>query len=102
MMEFAGEPGQNTTGAAVGGFEISSSSYLAAGHSVKQDSRFLNRRTRNVFVAAADKATSRVSVNWLTSYEEGDGTTSTPRCHLSLRQRVCSSLVGRSIFIIRK
>lgn len=79
MMEFAGEPGQNTTGAAVGGFEISSSSYLAAGHSVKQDSRFLNRRTRNVFVAAADKATSRVSVNWLTSYEEGDGTTSTPQ-----------------------
>lgn len=79
VMEFSGSSSQNITGAAAGGFELSASSYLTAGHSVLQNSSFLQNKTRNVFVAAADKATSQVTVNWLTSYAEGDGTTSTPQ-----------------------
>lgn len=78
ILTFPGEIGQNTTGAAVGGFEISDSSYLIAGHSVIQDESNLTRSTRNVFVAAMDKSTSEVTINWLTSYAEGEGTTSTP------------------------
>lgn len=79
VLEFPGTKGQNTTGASVGGFEISGSGYLIAGNSVVQDDNNLTRSTRNVFVAAVDKTTSAVSIHWLTSYEEGDGTTSTPQ-----------------------
>lgn len=78
VLAFPGETGQNTTGASAGGFEISDSSYLIAGNSVVQDENNLTRSTRNVFVAAVDKGTSKVTMNWLTSYAEGDGTTSTP------------------------
>ena len=79
VLTFPGATGQNATGAAAGGFEISDSSYLVAGHSVVQDESNLTRSTRNVFVASVDKATSAATMNWLTSYEEGDGTTSTPQ-----------------------
>lgn len=79
VLSFPGASGNNTTGAAVGGFELSDTSYLVAGHSVVQDESNLTRSTRNVFVAAVDKSTSEVTVNWLTTYGEGDGTTSTPQ-----------------------
>jgi len=79
ILKFPGAVGQNVTGAAVGGFELSASSYLTAGHSVVQNDKNLTNTTRNVFVAATDKATSAVTLNWLTSYAEGDGTTSTPQ-----------------------
>ena len=79
VLTFPGAVGTNKTGAAAGGFEISDTSYLVAGHSVVQDESNLTRSTRNVFVAAVDKTTSAVTTNWLTSYEEGDGTTSTPQ-----------------------
>ncbi len=78
IMTFPGEIGENTTGASVGGFEISNSSYLIAGNSVVQDENNLTRTTKNIFVAAVDKNTSEVKTNWITNYEEGDGTTSTP------------------------
>ena len=78
VMAFPGSAGDNITGASVGGFEISDSAYLVAGNSVVQDSEYRTRTTRNVFVAAVDKDTSTVQTNWLTSYEEGDGTVSTP------------------------
>lgn len=78
VLEFPGESGYNATGASVGGFEISDSSYFVAGNSVVQDEQNLSRTTRNVFVAAVDKSTSEVTMNWITDYEEGDGTTSTP------------------------
>lgn len=62
--------GDNKTGASVGAFEISDTSYLAAGN------RALEGKLggiRNVFVAAADKNnTSQVKINWLTNYEEHD------------------------------
>ncbi|MBQ4058981.1 MAG: leucine-rich repeat domain-containing protein [Lachnospiraceae bacterium] len=79
VLAFPGEIGQNATGASVGGFEISNSKYLIAGNTVAQDDSNLTRTTRNVFVAAVDKETSTVSMNLLTSYDEGDGTTSTPQ-----------------------
>lgn len=79
VLEFPGNIGENSTGAAVGGFEISDTSYLIAGHSVVQDADNLTRKTRNVFVASVDKSTSQVELNWLTAYEEGDTTTSTPQ-----------------------
>lgn len=79
VLEFPGQIGQNATGASIGGFEISDSNYLIAGNSVVQDEDNLTRSTRNVFVAAVDKTTSAVSIKLLTSYEEGNGTTSTPQ-----------------------
>ena len=79
VLAFPGEIGHNTTGASIGGFEITDSSYLIAGNSVIQDDDNLTRTTRNIFVAAVDKNTNEISMNWLTNYEEGDGTTSTPQ-----------------------
>lgn len=79
VMSFPGETGENTTGASAGGFEISDTSYLAAGNSVVQDENNLSRKTRNIFVAAVDKSSMEVKTNWITDYAEGDGTTSTPQ-----------------------
>ena len=73
-----GAIGENATNATVGSFEISDSFYLVAGNSVIQDSSNLSRTTRNVYVAAVNKSTNAVTMNWITSYAEGDGTTSTP------------------------
>ena len=78
VMSFPGETGNNATGASVGAFEISSSSYLVAGNSVVQDSENTKRKTRNVFVAAVDKTTKEVTTNWLTNNAEGEATSSTP------------------------
>lgn len=78
-LPFTGKTGDNTTGASAGGFEVSSSSYLIAGNSVVQDENSTTRKTRNVFVAAVDKGTFEVTTNWLTSYEEGETTTTTPQ-----------------------
>lgn len=78
VLTFSGDIGENVTGASVGGFEISDSTYLIAGNSVIQDENNLTRTTRNVFVASVDKSTDAVTMNWFTNYEEGDGTTSTP------------------------
>lgn len=79
VMTFEGESGDNTTGASVGGFEISDDHYLVAANTVVQDSDFSSHKTRNVFVAAVDKSTSDVKINYLTNYAEGEGTTTTPQ-----------------------
>lgn len=82
VMEFpaGGVADNNYTGASIGGFEISDSSYLIAGNAVDMtnEDKFLTNKTRNVFVAAVDKNNNKVSTNWLTKYEEGDETASTP------------------------
>ena len=78
ILSFPGRTGENETGASVGGFEMSDSSWLVAGNSVIQDEMNLERETRNIFVASVDRNTDAVSVNWLTNYQEGDGTVSTP------------------------
>ena len=79
VMTFEGESGDNTTGVSVGGFEISDDHYLVAANTVVQDSDFSSHKTRNVFVAAVDKSTSDVKINYLTNYAEGEGTTTTPQ-----------------------
>lgn len=79
VMRFAGEAGNNTTGASVGGFEISDSKYIVAGNTVVQNDNFENAVTRNIFVAAVDKSTSEVSTTLITGYSEGEQTTTTPQ-----------------------
>ena len=79
VMTFEGKSGDNTTGASVGGFEISDDHYLVAANTVVQDSDFSSHKTRNVFVAAVDKSTSDVKINYLTNYAEGEETTTTPQ-----------------------
>lgn len=78
VLSFPGKIGENNTGASIGGFEISDSSYLIAGNSVIQDENNLSRTTRNVFVASVNKVSKEVTIHWLTNYEETNGTTSTP------------------------
>ena len=78
ILSFPGRTGENKTGASVGGFEMSGSSYLVAGNSVIQDEMNLKRETRNIFVASVDRYTDAVSVNWLTNYLEGEESVSTP------------------------
>ncbi len=78
VVAIPGGIGENVTGASVGGFEIAESSYLVAGNSVLQDNQNLSRATRNVFVAAVDKNSGNVTMNWLTRYSEGEKTVSTP------------------------
>ena len=78
LLGIAGDIGNNATGASVGGFEISATSYLVAGNSVVQDDQSASRRTRNVFVAAQDRSTNQVQLRWLTDYAEGETGASTP------------------------
>lgn len=79
VLKFKGEIGDNTTGASVGGFEISKDHYLVAANSSIQDDNFAKYKIRNVFVAAVDKSTSDVKINYLTNYDEGEETTKTPQ-----------------------
>ena len=78
VLKFPGSIGNNTTGASVGGFAVGKEYYLTAGNSVIQDGNNTSRRTNNIFVAAVSKESGEVLFQWLTEYEEGDGTTSTP------------------------
>lgn len=82
VMEFptGGAADNNYTGASIGGFEISDSSYLIAGNAIDMtdEDKFLTNETRNVFVAAVNKSSNEVSINRLTEYEEGEESASTP------------------------
>ena len=79
VMTFPGEIGNNTTGASIGGFQYSDTSYLMSGNSVIQDEENVTRKTRNIFVASVNKASDEVSLQWLTDYEEGEESASTPQ-----------------------
>ncbi|MEE1282604.1 MAG: Ig-like domain-containing protein [Acutalibacteraceae bacterium] len=76
ILTFPGESGDNYTGASIGGFEISSTSYLIAGNTVEQDDNYPNNKTRNIFVASITD--SQIKTNKITNYAEGEATTSTP------------------------
>lgn len=76
LMSFAGQTGDNYTGASVGGFEVSSSSYLVAGSS--EPSSGFNWGTRNIFLCVMNKKTERVSTKWITNYSQGSESASTP------------------------
>ena len=82
LMEFPGSVGENYTGASIGGFEISGSSYIVAGNATESVNNFYGN-TRNVFVAVASRDTGNgigtPTVKWITSYAEGQETTRTPQ-----------------------
>lgn len=78
LLTFPGATGENYTGASLGSFEISDSSYLVAYNSVKQDGNFTSNRTRNVYIASMDKTTGQVTNKQITSLAEGGDTASIP------------------------
>ncbi len=77
VVKFSGEVGDNFTGASVGGFEYSDSSYLVAYNSVVDDSNFANNTLRDIYVAAVDKITKEVTPKIIASNTNG-GSFSTP------------------------
>ncbi len=76
LMSFAGQTGDNYTGASVGGFEVSGSSYLVAGSS--EPSSGFNWGTRNIFLCVMNKSTGRITTKWITNYSQGSESASTP------------------------
>ena len=67
----------NYTGAAIGGFDVSSSSYIVAQSTVDLD--YINTsKTRNVYVSAVSKDLSTNKLNKITSYAEGTDSASAP------------------------
>ena len=67
----------NYTGAAIGGFDVSSSSYIVAQSTVDLD--YINTsETRNVYVSAVSKDLSTNKLNKITSYTEGTDSASAP------------------------
>ena len=68
----------NYTGAAIGGFDVSSSSYIVAQSTVDLD--YINTsKTRNVYVSAVSKDLSTNKLNKITSYAEGADSASAPQ-----------------------
>ncbi len=68
----------NYTGAAIGGFDVSSSSYIVAQSTVDLD--YINTsETRNVYVSAVSKDLSTNKLYKITSYAEGTDSASAPQ-----------------------
>ena len=68
----------NYTGAAIGGFDVSSSSYIVAQSTVDLD--YINTsETRNVYVSSVSKDLSTNKLNKITSYAEGTDSASAPQ-----------------------
>ena len=68
----------NYTGAAIGGFDVSSSSYIVAQSTVDLD--YINTsETRNVYVSSVSKDLSTNKLNKITSYAEGTNSASAPQ-----------------------
>ncbi len=70
-----GNIGANSTGVSLGGFSISDKCYLIAGNTVPQDDSYYPYGQRNIFVLATDKdnfTSEGTTINYLTSYTEGD------------------------------
>ena len=79
LFSIPGTTGDNSTGASVGGFEISTSSYLVAyNYVVNVDNYASNTATRNVFIASMDKTSGEVATKQITAYADGDTTASVP------------------------
>ncbi len=75
LLNIPGEIGANYTGVSIGGFEISSSSYLVAGNSALNTS---TNGPRNIFVAALSRNGGTPKVTYITNYTSTDTTASTP------------------------
>lgn len=79
LFSFVGGIGENYTGAAVGGFEISQSSYLTAFCSVEQNDSYQSNKTRNVFVAVTNRIDYTTTVKPITAMSEGETTAEPPQ-----------------------
>ncbi len=75
QLTYSGGVGNNDTGVSVGGFEVSSSSYLTL-VSAAED---YDKETRNIKCLATNKETKETRVVQLSHYEEGEESASTPQ-----------------------
>ena len=76
---FGGAWGQNSTGASIGGFELSSDSCLIAGNSVPQGKDYQGTGgQRNIFVTVAGKDMESSHTVWVTAYKGGETEVRTP------------------------
>ena len=75
IVSFQGYVGENYTGASVGGFQASSSHYLAAG-SIETD--YYNSGCANVFVGSVPKSGGEPVVRCFTNYAQSNENASTP------------------------
>ena len=94
VLPFTGATGNNSTGASVGGFEISGTHYLVAGNSIVQDGTVsLTVGQRNIFITATDKSdftSAGTQIYWLTSYADGSGVSvSTPQLVKISGEKLC-------------
>ena len=69
LVEMEDYTNYNYTGVSIGGFEISDTAYIVAGN--KDISATNTSGGRNIFVAAKNKSTGAVSMNYITDYAEG-------------------------------
>ena len=67
FITFPGDIGDNYTGASLGGFEYSNSSYIVAYNSVAQDSNFKNNTSRDIYVGVIDKSNKSLKTNKITT-----------------------------------
>lgn len=75
-----GDKGDNTTGANVGGLELSSSSYLTVGSSIEQNEDYQTNESRNAYLTVTPKSSfseGSTRLIWLTSYVKEDYKTAT-------------------------
>ena len=79
VISFSGQIGANYTGATVGGFECSDSSYLIAGSSEEDPGADNDITQRNIFIAAVSKSNNRVKTNYLTDNFSKAMTSTTPQ-----------------------
>ena len=78
VLNIGGASGNNDTGVALGGFEISNSHYLIAGNTIDQSKTFNHLGQRNIFIsatAANNFTTGGTKLYYLTSYTAGDAVT---------------------------
>lgn len=78
ILNFPGATGQNATGASIGGFEYSDTSYIVAYNSVIQDEKNTSRFTRNIYISVIDKTTDEISIKQITNTADGGPTSNTP------------------------
>ena len=78
VVKFPGSTGNNYTGASVGGFEVSSSNYLAAYAAENLEDGTLDNTTRNIYIGVVNKDTNEVTNIRITDYADGSLSASTP------------------------
>ena len=71
-MTFSGSIGDNYTGAAVGGMQLSDNEVLVAGSSIEKTEQTNTDRVFNIFVISTDKSLKDSKTQWLTDYTSAD------------------------------